>query len=81
MTKSLGPKLLERIKSMPLNVRREARRLVKLKLDEKYPPKQPKGDTSSASEMLTPSEIGQLRQEQSAQLDLLQKEFPKARVT
>ena len=41
---------------------------------------QPKLPTLQVSEMLTPSEIEQLRQEQNAQFDLLQKEFPKARI-
>ena len=32
------------------------------------------------TDMLIPAEIEQLRQEQSAQFDLLQKEFPKAKI-
>ena len=41
---------------------------------------QPKPSTLLVSEMLTPSEIEQLRREQNERLDLLQKEFPKARI-
>lgn len=44
------------------------------------PSQQPRQDTSSASEMLTPTEIEQLRQEQNAQIALPQKEFPKAKI-
>ena len=42
--------------------------------------RQPKQRMFSDSEMLTPSEIERLRQEQNARLALLQKEFPKARI-
>ena len=43
-------------------------------------PQQPKPSTFQVSRMLTPSEIEQLRQEQNAQIDLLQKEFPNTRI-
>lgn len=39
---------------------------------------QPKQFTFQVAEMLTPSEIEQLRQEQNDRINLLQKEFPKA---
>ena len=41
---------------------------------------QPRPATSPDSEMLTPSEIEQLRQEQSARIDLLQGEFPGVKI-
>jgi hypothetical protein len=41
---------------------------------------QPRQSMSQVSEMLTPSEIEQLRQEQKDRFALLQKEFPKAKI-